>query len=107
MILNLWNDLLYQPLFNFLIWIYNTWTDGNLGWVVVYLTILLRVVLLPFSLITERNQIRNEALVDEVRAIEKAYAKDHVLKKQEVRRILKKRRGEPRGQGGAIWGDVF
>ena len=35
MILNLWNDLLYQPLFNFLIWIYNTWTDGNLGWAVV------------------------------------------------------------------------
>jgi len=90
-----WNDFLYQPLFNFLIWIYNTWTDGNLGWAVVYLTILLRVVLLPFTLITERNQIRNEALVDEVRAIEKAYAKDPVLKKQEVRRILKKRRVQP------------
>ena len=97
-----WNDWLYQPLFNFLIWIYNTWTDGNLGWAVVYLTILLRVVLLPFTLITERNQIRNEALVDEVRAIEKAYAKDPVLKKQEVRRILKKRRGQPWAKGGAI-----
>jgi|SRR3989338_5938987 len=95
MILNLWNDLLYQPLFNFLIWIYNTWTDGNLGWAVVYLTILLRVALLPFTLITERNQIRNESLVDEVRALEKAYAKDPVLKKQEIRRVLKKRRVQP------------
>lgn len=93
--LSLWNDFLYQPLFNFLIWIYNNWTDVNLGWAVVYLTLVLRVVLLPFTLITERNQVRNEALVDEVRAIEKAYAKDPVLKKQEIRRILKKRRVQP------------
>lgn len=66
-----------------------------MGWAIVYLTLVLRVVLLPFTLITERNQIRNEALVEEIRRIEKAYAKDPVLKKQEIRRCLKKRRIQP------------
>ena len=54
-----WNVYLYQPLFNFLIWIYNNWTNMNFGWAVVYLTLILRFVLLPFTLINERNRVRN------------------------------------------------
>lgn len=95
MVLSFWNDFLYQPLFNFLVWIYNNWTDQNLGWSIVYLTIILRLVLLPFTIVTEKGKIKNEELYEEVKRIDKEYARDPVIKKQEIRKILKKRRVYP------------
>lgn len=90
-----WHDYLYQPLFNLLVWIYNNWADQNLGWAIVYLTLLLRGVLLPFTLVTERDRLRNETLYDDVKRIDREFKKDPVLKKEEIRRILKKRRVYP------------
>lgn len=95
MIAAIWHDYLYQPLFNLLIWLYNTWTDQNMGWAVVYLTILLRIVLLPFTVVSEKQQRKNEALYAEVARLEKEYQKDPVIKKQEIRRILRQRRVYP------------
>ena len=93
--MTIWNDFLYQPLFNLLIWIYNNWTDNNFGWAVVYLTIILRIVLLPFSLINEYNRLKNEALYREIKQMDKVYQNDQELKKQEIRKILKQRRVQP------------
>ncbi len=95
MIAAFWHDYLYQPLFNLLIWLYNNWTNQNMGWAVVYLTILLRVVLLPFTVVSEKQQRKNEALYAEVARLDKEYQKDPVIKKQEIRRILRKRRVYP------------
>ncbi len=93
--INLWHDFLYQPLFNFLIWIYNNWTDQNLGLAIVYLTVLLRLVLLPFTLVTEKTLVENKELEKDVARLEKELGKDHVLKKQEIRRALKRRKVRP------------
>lgn len=90
-----WHDFLYQPLFNLLIWIYNGWAGNNLGWAIVYLTIILRIVLLPFTLVNEYNRLKNEALYKEIKEIERAYQNDDVLKKQEIRKVMKKRRVQP------------
>ncbi len=90
-----WNDFLYQPVFNLLIWIYNDWANQNLGWSIVYLTILLRLVLLPFTIVTEQGKIKNQELYDEVQRIDREYKRDPVLRKQEIRRVLKKRRVYP------------
>jgi membrane protein insertase Oxa1/YidC/SpoIIIJ len=86
---------LYEPLFNLLVWIYNNWTDQSLGWAVVYLTILLRVVLLPFTIISERNKMRNQELEREIVRIDKEFQNDPILKKEEIRRALKHRRVQP------------
>jgi YidC/Oxa1 family membrane protein insertase len=93
--LSLWNDYLYQPLFNFLIWIYNNWTDQNLGWAIVYLTIILRIVLIPFTIISERNRVKNEELIGEIKRVEKAYANDAVIRNEEIRKVLRKRKVQP------------
>ena len=95
MLSNLWTELLYQPLFNALIWIYNNWTEMNLGWAVVYLTVFLRIALLPFTIIDERDKAKNEALVEDLRRVEKGYKNDPVQRKEEVRKILKKRKVRP------------
>lgn len=91
----IWNDFLYQPLFNVLIWMYNNWTDQNLGWAIVYLTVLLRVVLLPFTIIAERDRIKNEKLTTELRGLAKEYRNDPVMQKDEIRRRLRQKRVRP------------
>lgn len=91
----IWNDFLYQPLFNLLIWLYNNWTDQSLGWAIVYLTIILRVVLLPFTIVTERDKAKNAELGEELERLEKDYKNDQILKNEEIRRVLKKRKVRP------------
>lgn len=95
MIIDIWDTYLYEPLFNLLIWIYNNWTDQSLGWAVVYLTVLLRVVLLPFTIISERNKMKNRELEKEIVRIDKEFQNDPILKKEEIRRTLKNRRVKP------------
>lgn len=90
-----WHDFLYQPLFNLLIWIYNNWTDHNLGWAVVYLTVILRVVLLPFTFVSEKNKLKNQKLEEEVMKIDRELHHDQILKKEVVRRVLKQKRTSP------------
>ena len=86
MILEFWQTFLYQPLFNVLIWIYANLTDQNLGWAIVYLTILLRLVLLPLTIKSERNKSKNTLVAKEIIQLDKDFAKDHVLKKEEIRK---------------------
>ncbi len=91
----IWHDFLYQPLFNFLIWIYNGWAKENLGWAIVYLTLILRVVLLPFTLVTEKGQAKSKDVDAELVQINKDFSNDHQLRKQEIRKVLKKKKVSP------------
>jgi len=91
----IWYDILYRPVFNALIYIYNNWTDANLGWAVVYLTVLLRLMLLPLTIFAERNKFKNEELVQEIKQLDKDFSQDHVLKKEEIRKRVKARKVRP------------
>jgi len=91
----IWNNFLYQPLFNLLIWLYENFTNNNLGWAVVYLTVILRFVLLPFTLVTEKAKAREEDLEKKAADIEKSFKNDPVLRKQEIRQLLRARRISP------------
>lgn len=91
----IWHDFLYQPLFNALIWFYNNWADQNFGWAVVYLTVMIRLVLLPFTVVTEKTRLKNEELYEDVKRVDQEFKKDPILKKEEIRKILKKRKVHP------------
>lgn len=91
----IWHDFLYQPVFNVLIWLYNNVADKNLGWAVVYLTIILRIILLPFTFVTEKNKVSNESMEKEVERVSKDTHMDAMVKKEEIRKILKKRKVSP------------
>jgi membrane protein insertase Oxa1/YidC/SpoIIIJ len=95
MLFEIWNTFLFQPLYNVLILIYNNWTDQSLGLAIIYLTILLRVVLLPLTIMSFFNQRKNDLLDEEVRSMAKQFQHDPVLQKAEVRRLLKTRRVSP------------
>lgn len=91
----IWNDFLYRPVFNFLIFIYNNWTDQNMGWAIISLTVVLRLGLLPLTILSEMSKSKNEKLEKDLMKLQKEFSYDPVLQKQEVRRALKKRKVKP------------
>lgn len=90
-----WMTYLYQPLFNALIWIYINIADRNMGWAVVWLTIFLRIVLLPFTLISERDAVKQKEIEDQALNASKAFRNDPVAQKEEIRRIMKRNHVSP------------
>lgn len=95
MLMDIWQTFLFQPVFNALIWVYNHWTDANLGWAIIYLTLLLRLALLPFSIFSERARYKNSQLNDDIARLQKDLANDPILYKEELRKLLKKKKIRP------------
>lgn len=91
----LWANYLYQPLFNALIWIYLNLTNRNLGWAVVWLTIFLRIVLLPLTIISERDAVKQKKVEEEALKAAKIFKNDPVAQKEEIRKIMRKNRVSP------------
>lgn len=91
----IWNDYLYKPLFNVLIWFYNNWANQNLGWAVIYLTIGLRMLLLPLTILTESSKMKNIELNEEIHKAEKEFRNDPILRKEEIRKKIKQRKIRP------------
>lgn len=90
-----WNEYLYRPVFNILIYFYNGIASQNLGVAVIYLTILLRLALLPFSVISVWKQGFYKKLSGEISKIALAHKNDPVLQNQEIREFLKAHRVNP------------
>ncbi len=90
-----WFVFLYQPLFNALIYIYNTIANNNLGWAIIWLTIFLRLFLLPLTIIAERNQLRRQKGTTETGVALKAYRNDPVAQREAARKIMRKYKISP------------
>ncbi len=90
-----WANYLYQPLFNALIWIYINIAGRNLGWSIVWLTIFLRIILLPLTIISERDSVKQEKIEEEALHAAKAFKNDSVAQKEEIRKIMRKNRVSP------------
>lgn len=92
---SLWHDALVAPLLDVLLYLYRTAAFGNLGVAVIELTFLLRLALLPLTVLAERSSARYERLGEEVAAIQDQYKNDPVLANEQVRDLLKRRRVNP------------
>ena len=88
--MSLWHTLLYTPLLNFLIYLYNGPAGGNFGVAVIELTIALRLVLMPFTILDERNHQKFEILSADIGRLEKEFKNDPVQFKEKVREILRR-----------------
>lgn len=90
-----WFSILYQPVFNLLVWIYNNLTAGNMGYAVVAMTVMLRLCLLPLSIISERDVNRQKKVEMEAFSAARAFKNDPVAQKEEARRIIRLYRVSP------------
>jgi YidC/Oxa1 family membrane protein insertase len=57
----MWNTIIINPLYNTLVWLV-TITNGSFGWSVVLLTLLTRIILIPFSIQQYRAQLVQKKL---------------------------------------------
>lgn len=92
---NFWFSFLYQPVFNILVWIYNNLAQANMGYAVIIMTTMLRVCLLPLSIIAERDVNRQKQVEIEALQAAKVFKNDPVAQKEEARRIIRKHRVSP------------
>lgn len=93
--IEIWHDFLYTPLLNFLIWLYNGPAFGNLGLAIIYLTILVRVLLLPFTIVSERSKILYEKLSERIKRIEQDFKSDPIQRNDIIRQVMKEYKVSP------------
>ena len=91
----IWQYYLYIPLFNFLVWLYLSYSWYNLGIAVIVLTVILRVALLPFTILSEKSKIISQRLRKEIDQIKKDFAGDSIKQKLAIRQMLKKKKIRP------------
>ncbi len=91
----IWFTLLYQPVFNLLVWLYNNLSQGNMGYAVIIMTVMLRLCLLPLSIISERDVNRQKEVELEALQVAKSFKNDPIAQKEEARRIIRKYRVSP------------
>lgn len=91
----IWHQYLFQPLFNALIFIYNNFTFFNMGLAVIYLTIALRICLLPLSILEGKSPKFYNELANAMKEVEKDYPNDIVKQKEIIKEILRKNRVHP------------
>ncbi|MFA6533576.1 MAG: YidC/Oxa1 family membrane protein insertase [Patescibacteria group bacterium] len=71
--IQIYNLVLYQPLFNLLVWLYNTIPGHDFGLAVIALTVIIKLVLYPFSLQSIRAQKAMQQLQPKLEELKKKY----------------------------------
>jgi len=73
LIITIFNEALYRPLFNGLVWFYNVIPGHDLGIAIIALTVLIRFILYPLSKKAIRSQKAMAKLQPEIKEIRKKY----------------------------------
>lgn len=69
----LWNSIFYQPIYNALIFIINHVTFGDVGFAIILLTIIVKLILSPLTRKSIRSQILMKKMEPELKQIKKDY----------------------------------
>ena len=67
----MFNTLLVNPIFNLLVWLYNIF--GNLGWAIIALTVISKLVLLPLTLPSIKIARKQQELSPEIAKLKERY----------------------------------
>lgn len=71
---NIFEIIFYQPILNLLIWLYNIVPGHDVGWAIIGLTIIVKVVLYPLSQKSLHGQVALQNLQPKLDEIKKKYA---------------------------------
>ena len=91
----LWTTIFYAPLFNALIWLYNGPAEQNFGLSIILLTFALRLVILPLTILSERNKHIYDEVEEEIAEIERAFKNDPEQMKDRIRDLFRSRHVSP------------
>lgn len=89
--------VLYQPLLNALIFLVWLIPDHNVGWAIIILTVIIRIILLPSSMNATRQQKKMRDLQPEIQELQSKYKDDKQKQSQELMKFYKERKINPLG----------
>jgi len=89
------HSFIYQPLFEFLAFIYNLLPYKDLGLAVILLTLLIRLILLPFNIHSLKTQKKLAKLQPEIEKIQKKYKNNKEKQAQELFKLYQKQKVNP------------
>lgn len=92
---SLYHALLYQPLYNALIWLYDVLPGRDIGVAIIILTILIRLALLPFSRQALKSQKALQKIQPELEAIKKAHKDDRERQAKEMMALYAREKVNP------------
>jgi len=87
--------ILYQPLFNLLVWLYNYMPGRDFGLAIIVLTIVIRVILYPLSVKAVRSQKNLQQLQPKIQEIQKKYKDDKEKQAKEMLALYKTEKINP------------
>lgn len=91
----IWNALLYQPIWNALVWFYNIIPGQDIGLAIIAITILLKIILFPFTLQGLRSQKALQALQPKIEEIKKKYKGQKEVLAKEMMELYKREKVSP------------
>ena len=91
----IFDTLLYNPLFNFLVFLYNTAAFGDFGLAIILLTVVIRLILSPLSVKALRSQRMLNELQPKIREIQKKFKDDTQKQTREVMALYKDNNTNP------------
>lgn len=90
MIINLFNTLFYQPIYNGLVFLISVIPGGNVGVAIITLTILVKFIILPLTHKSVKSQAKIRTIEPEVKEIKEKYNKDKQEQAKQVMELYKK-----------------
>lgn len=84
----MYHNYIYQPILNSLLWLYQL-TGQNLGFAIILLTLLIRFILIPFTLPQLKSAKKMAALKPELDALKKKHGHDAKLFQQKQMEFYK------------------
>jgi YidC/Oxa1 family membrane protein insertase len=94
MLKSLWNTILYQPLYNLLV-VLIVFFGGNAGLAVVGLTLIVKIILLPFTAKTIKSQVAMKAIEPKLQKIREEHATDKQLQSKKTFELYKEHKVNP------------
>jgi len=93
--IQIFNTILYQPLYNLLIWLYDVLPGNDIGLAIIGLTIIIKVVLLPLSQKSIKSQKEMQQLQPKLEALKKKYKNDKQRLSEETMKLYKEQKVNP------------
>lgn len=93
----IFREIFYRPLFNLVVGIYNFIPGHDFGVAIIILTVLIRVIFLPFSIKTQRSQKSLQALNPKIKEVKERFKNDKVAQNQAIMNLYKEHNVNPLG----------
>ncbi len=91
----IYNNILYQPLFNLLVFFYNIIPGNDMGVAIILVTILIRLAMYPLSNSTLKSQKSMQSIQPKIDDIKVKYKNDKEKQAQEMMKLYKDEKVNP------------